>query len=395
MIGMDSGSSGNGSFIKRSLTGAILTMFLMAAFLSLYLPEQYDGDLAEELNELTEGYTSLTGSSPVSEEIWALSGIYTPYGKGADGEESTAWGVTPDGWVYGSRIVISSPSQFQDQQLNSGKEAYTVMYDSDTGLYYYTSFGEDLSPSLKPGDPLDPENGTLYTSVAMDRDHKSDQFFSASTKTETDQGMMYSFSGWRYVWQPLRDYNASNDLNVDRTTTSLSMVWYDYYGTAGLSGQLQLCGSDSGISYITVKEITESFDSTSFSSKFTMVFNGMDMYVYIKLNPYAIQYMGLSPAECFNYGYWTVMVTSPAVTIDNSGFTLQAFSPDRMVEIIFNLLTFSMDGYGLSGTASILCSVFFSVGFYTTLIAICAEHLYLLIILTAFLGVLQGISILT
>lgn len=65
----------------------------------------------------------------------------------------------------------------------------------------------------------------------------------------------------------------------------------------------------------------------------------------------------------------------------------------RLVEIVFNLLTFSMDGYGLSGTAAILCSVFFSVSFYTSLIAICAEHLHLLILMTALVGVLQGIAI--
>ena len=388
------GSSGNGVFIKRSLTGAILTMFLMAAFLSLFLPSYGGESMEEELDSLTQGYYDMTGSSPVSEEVWALSGIYTPYGKDKNGGDSTAWGTTSDGWVYGARIVNYSPSQLDN--LNSGKEDYTVQYDDETGLYYYIQRGADLEDSITAGDPDDPKSGTLYTAVTMDEQHRSSIFFTSGGKQQSEDGTWYNFTGYRYVWQPLRDYKASNDLDVDKTTTSLSMVWYAYPGTdGGLSSQLMLCGSDSGLSYITTKEITESFNSSTFASKLTMIFNGIDMYVHIKLNPYAIQFGGLSPAEAFSYGYWSIMVTSPSVTTDTGGFTLQAFSPDRLAEIVFNLLTFSMDGYGLSGVASTLCSLFFTVGFYTSLIAICLEHVHLLILMTALVGVLQGIAIFT
>lgn len=388
------GSSGNGVFIKRSLTGAILTMFLMAAFLSLFLPSYEGESMEEELDSLTQGYYDMTGSSPVSEEVWALSGIYTPYGKDKDGGESTAWGTTSDGWVYGARVVNYSPSQLDS--LNSGKEGYTVQYDEGTGLYYYIERGADLEDSVTAGTLDDPSSGSLYTAVTMDEQHKSSIFFTSGGKQESEEGTWYNFTGYRYVWQPLRDYKASNDLNVDKTTTSLSMVWYSYPGTdGGLSSQLMLCGSDSGLSYITTKEITESFNSSTFSSRFTMIFNGIDMYVHIKLNPYAIQFGGMSPGEAFANGYWSIMVTSPSVTTDTGGFTLQAFSPDRLVEIVFNLLTFSMDGYGLSGVASTLCSLFFTVGFYTSLIAICLEHVHLLILMTALVGVLQGIAIFT
>lgn len=385
------GSGGNAAFTKAALTFSILTMFLMGSFLAVFLPVDYDGDMADELDTLTEGYVDMTGSRLTSEEIWGLTGIYTPYGKDRDGNDSTAWLTTKDGWVAGARVVSYSPSQYQGTDFNNGAEAYTVTYDSDTGLYYYTEAGSDLS-DIVTGTVSNPEEGSLYTAVAMDKAHQSDMFFTSGGRIDTDKGSYYPFSGWRYVWQPLRDYKAAANLDVDRTTTSLSCVWYDYYGTSGISSQLMLAG-DQGVSYITTKEITESFDSASFSSKFQMKFNGITMNIYIKLNPYAIQFQGKSPAKCFDQGYWSMMVTSPAVATDTSGFTLSSLSPERVLDIVINLLTFDMDKYGLSGVASILCSIFFSVGFYTSLIAICLEKEYLLILL-AILGVVQGIGIL-
>lgn len=380
------GTGGNAAFTKAALTFSLMTMFLMAAFISAFIPEQYDGDMSEEMDSLMEGYSNLTGSTTTSEEIWGLTGIYTPYGKDKDGNDSTAWLTTKDGWLAGSRIVSYSPTQYEG--LNGGEEAYTVTYDADTGLYYYTEAGADLL-DIKLGTVSDPQTGTLYTSVAMDKAHKSDMFFTTGSKVVSEKGTYYPFSGYRYVWQPLRDYKATTEMDVDRTTTSLSCVWYDYYGTSGLSSQLMLAG-DQGVSYITTKEITESFDSASFSSKFELKFNGISMYVYIKINPYALQIQGMSPGEAFNEGYWSMMVTSPAVAMDSSGFTLSSMAPERLLETVWNLFTFDMEKYGISGVAAILCSLFFSMSFYTSIIAIALEKEYL-VILVALLGVVQGL----
>lgn len=387
------GTAGNGPFIKASLTFSLFAMFLMTAFLALYLPAEHSGDLQGELDQLTEGYYDITGSAPASEEVWALTGIYVPYGKGIgeDGQlvDSTAWGTTKDGWIYGARVASYSPSQFDN--LNGGKEDYTVQYDPDTGLYYYVQAGEDLASVT--ASPADPQQGTLYTQVSMDPAYKSDLFFTPGGKVTDERGTYYQYSGYRYSFSPIRDYRASNELAVDRVTTSLSIVWYNYYGTEGLNSQLMLNGSDSGLSYITAQEIVNRFEAASFSSRFTMTFNGIDMYVYIKLNPYALQIQGYSVQECFQNGFWSIMVTSPAISTETSDFSLQAFSPDRLFEIVFNLLTFSMDGYNLSGTAALLCSLFFTVSFYTSLIAIALEHEHLLILLTL-VGIIQAALIL-
>lgn len=380
----------NESFVKSALVFSITSMVLMTAFISIFAPYN-DQDLESSLSQLTEDYYKFTGAEPTSEEVWALSGIYTPYGVDENGEQSTAWGTTPDGWVYGARIQRYEPTQFMD--LYGDKEAYTVMFDADRGLYYYTAAGADLDYKVAEPDPdtgvINPEEGTLYTSVAMDKEHKSDIFFTAGGRQSMENGTFYyQFSGWRYAFQPLRDYKASNDLNVDATTSSLSLIWYNYYGDDGISGQLMLSGSDSGVAYITGPQIVQAFNSASFSSKFAMVFNGIDMNVYIKINPYALQHYTVE--ECYNNGWWSVLITSPSVA-DSDGFTLSAFSPEKAFDVIVSLLTFHGENYGLTGMASSIASLFFTVSMYTSLIAI-GLSVWPVLIFAGVLAVIQGIA---
>ena len=86
------------------------------------------------------------------------------------------------------------------------------------------------------------------------------------------------------------------------------------------------------------------------------------------------------------------MVTSPSITTDTSGFTLSAFSPDRVFDIVIGLLTFETSHFGLTGIAATLCSIFFTVSLYTSLLAIGIENLPVLI-LTGILAVIQSIGI--
>lgn len=382
----------NESFVKGAMTFSILALVLLPAFLGIFFPS-YDGSMEKELEALGNDYYKITGASPTSEEIWGLSGIYTPYGVGPDGEASTAWGTTPDGWVFGSRIYTYAPSQLSD--LNGGKESYTVTYDEDKGLYYYTAKGSDLSSVTvhEPGggEEQDPEKGTLYTSVTMDKTQKSNRFFTTGDKTARENGTFYyEFTGYRYVFQPLRDYKASNDLNVDATTSSLSLIWYSYFKDDGISGQLIISGSDSGIAYITSTQILEAFNAAAYSAKFQMVFNGLNMNVYIQINPYALQHYSVE--ECYAQGFWSVMVTSPSIS-DSSGLTLDSFSPDRIWDAVYHLLTFDLDHYGLGGTAGILASLIFSMSFYTTLIAL-GLSVWPVLIFAGLVAAIQALSIL-
>lgn len=96
----------------------------------------------------------MTGRSATSEEIWGLSGIYTPYGIDEYGKPSTKYGITDDGWIYGARIGNYNPVQYKAKYneqtgeysedpngLDDGKLGYVVTYNGDKGLYYYKWIG--------------------------------------------------------------------------------------------------------------------------------------------------------------------------------------------------------------------------------------------------------------
>ena len=392
------GSYVNEAFVKRSLVFSIFTMILMAGMISIFAQEETTDPTrsayATELDELTANYGSMTGTSATNEEIWGLTGIYTPYGVNRDGQPSTAHLVLDDGWVAGDRIVEYTPAQFNN--LDGDKEKYTVVYDSAKGLYYYKSHGsniEGITDNTYDESGSLTNYGSLYTRVAMGVDHKSDIFFTIGSKQQLDNGTFYyKFSGYRYCFQPLADYYYDKSTPVTHTNTSLSLVWYQYTGDQGIAGQLILSGGDQGVSYLTATQIVQAFNSASFTSKFTMKFNNMDMNVYIHLNEYAISH-GYSVEQCFNLGYWDVMVTSQSTSVTNGGTTglTTDFSPTKLLDTLVSLLTFNLDKYGFEGNAATLASAVFSVSMYTSLIAI-GLSCWPLLIIPAILAVLQALA---
>lgn len=381
----------NESFVKRSLTFSIFTMILLAGMISIFAQEEVtDGTrtaYASELDELTRNYGSMTGKSAANEEIWGLTGIYTPYGVNKYGNPSTTHLNLSDGWVAGDRVTDYDPTQFDSIDGETG-EHYKVVYDATKGLYYYSEAGANLADiTVTSGDTL----GSLYTRVAMDINHKSDIFFTIGTKQQLDNGTFYyKYSGYRYCFQPLADYYYDKATPVTHTTTSLSLVWYQYTADQGIAGQLILSGGDQGVSYLTATQIVQAFNSASFTSKFSMKFNNMDMNIYIHLNEYAISH-GYTVEQCFNAGYWDVMVTSQSVDVSNTNTGLSVdFSVAKLFDTLVALLTFDLEKYGFEGNAATLASSVFSVSMYTSLIAIGLSS-WSVMLLTAIIAVCQFI----
>lgn len=358
----------NEAFTKSALTFSLITMVLMASFVTVFAPAPNVSGMAGELDDLTAAYRGMTGASGTSEEIWGLTGIYTPYGVGADGSPSTARGTTLDGWTFGARVTDYSPVQYQG--LNGDASAYSVAYDRDKGMYYYVQHGSDWL-DISDGTPSTPSDGSTYTRVHMDATQKSDIFFSSGTKTEMDNGTFYyDFTGYRYAFQPLRDYYIERSVSVSHTSTSLSLIWYQYFTDSGLSGQLVLSGSDGGVAYITTQQIMEKINAANNTARFEMAFNGATMHIYIHMDDYAMTH-GYTVGDAYNAGFWDVMVTSPSVTsADSEGVTIGSFDVSNLMDTVVGLLTFDHSKFGLTGTGATLASVVFSISFYTSLIAI-------------------------
>ena len=371
------GSSTDNNFTFGIVILAIAIVFLMPTMISVFVEKDTSEAAApEQLDNVLDGYRRFTGTFPTNESVWALTGIYTPVGVDADGNPSSNYAYTPDHWIYGARKNLYSPSNF------SGNSAYTVQYNE--GFYFYTANTLDGH-----------KQGELYTSVAMDKNQKSDIFFTPSGKRVSGENWFYEYNGFRYSFQPLADflYKDGNG-DVKRTTasnTSLSLIWYDYYGSSGISGQLVLSGSDSGVSYLTSSEIVGAFNSANNLAKFNMVFNGNPMNVYIKIkNEYTAA--GYSVAECFDYGYWEIMVTSNSTDANTYMSTDYSMNIYNIWDTFVDLFTFNMDDYDLSPEMQTVASVTLSVVLYAALLSL-GLTCYPILIFAGILAAIQTFSL--
>lgn len=324
-----------------------------------------DAEQDETIREALDGFNEFSGTKPTKEAVWALKGIYTPYAG------TTAFGYSPDGWLYGSVLQEYSPSQYL-----GGPHGYSVER-TEEGFYRYVS-------DTQNGDHA---AGDLYTSVTMDVAEQSTIFFTENNKHRQGDWFYYDYSGLRYSFGPLADYTAVNrdgeSVPVSVTTTSLSLIWYNWYdqvtegNTTGISGQL-IIGTDRGVAYLDAARIIRGFNQSTSTAKFTLSFNDVDMNIYIRINPYYLAQTG-SIEACYNQGYWELQVTS--MSTDVSAYTGTDFK-FNVTDVFFNalkLFTFNAGDLGINGWVAIVLSLIYSIPLYAGFIAIGLDHYPVLI----------------
>lgn len=370
------GGGGSPEFTFKSLVMVMALFLIIPVAITAFVPSS-GGEYGEAIDDLEDSFRDFTGSSPSKEAVWCLTGIYTPY-------EGGVWGYTPDGWLYGQRIVNYSPSQLETLAWES--QSYTVSRGGD-GVYTYTE-----TPTGQTGVSV----GDTYTNVTFDVEQKSDVFFTTSGKNEVDGMFYYEFSGYRYAFAPLKNYTGvdsdGNAVDIVADETSLSLIWYEYATTSGVAGQLIL-GTDAGLAYITSGQIIDALNASTNTAKFQMEFNGLDVNVYIRINAYALA-QGLSIEEAYNAGLWSVMITSLSTDIDAYTSANSTFNIYQIWDTVVALLSFDLGSYfALEGWMAMLLPAVYMILIYGSLISIGLEHQWVLL-LAGLVAVVQGLSFL-
>ena len=377
---LDSGTTDTG-FVVKIIIFALLLMFLVPLFFSLFIPQVDNGEdtkYAEQIQQLEDEYYLSTGRTvTATTETWALTGIYEPF-------YGSSYGITDDGWIFGARATKYSPAQYTiDQSVSGIKNRYEVEYRD--GLYYYTKVDSTIDKSHNIGD--------LYTAVAMDNDHVSDVFFTPGGKTTTDKGFYYDYTGYRYAFQPLRPYHTYVGgivTEVEPNSTSLSLIWYQYSSMNGIAGQLTISGSDSGLSYLSSTDILREFNQSTYSSTFDLTFNNVAMHLTIRLDPIRIA-EGKSVEECYNQGWWSVIVSSDAIVTSSLNDASYDFNPNNVFDTLIKLLTFRIaEDYDIEGWQGTIASLLVTMPLYACLMALALIYPQSLI-LVAILGAIQAI----
>lgn len=397
------GDGGDSSFAFKTLIFAIVILFAMPMMINVFVPQMSNG---VDQDELLEDYYDFTGSSRgrTEESVWVLTGVYTPY-------EGGSYGYTEDGWIYGSRVDYLRPTQYQDTNRQ-----FDVIRDDKNGIYRYASDSADYQPD-ETITTLDGQTkvinkatghkeGDYYTSVVFDTEYKSDIFFSTSLKygqngerydnnsSNGKEPFYYEYTGYRYAFQPTADqFTVDADgkkMEITATTSSLSLIWYSYYRSDGLSGQLVISG-DLGVSYLTSDQIIRAFDSTTSTARFEMTFNGgVKMGIYIKIDSYELA-NGKNVEDCYNQGYWSVMVTSLSTSFDaysGTDFTLNIFN---IFDTIIKLMSFDYTSFNMSPMMGLICSFVIVIPLYAGLIAL-ALGSWQAMAVVGIMGVIQSIA---
>ena len=393
------GGGGDTEFTYKKIVWALLIISILPLMINLMVnPVDTEDKWAEEYSSITQQYYESAGVPPsASMEVWALRGIYTPYTSGP-------YGYTDDGWLHGGVVTTNTPGQYDGQAWTS--EQFSVA-QADNGLWYYTS-----APSSRQDIVVaqwdatnqkitSTEGATVYTAVTMDNAHKSDTFFTASDRVQIGSHYYYGYTGYRYSFSPLHSYQSTNadgkTLDVSSTSSSLSLIWYQYNSLSGIAGQLSISGTDGGVSYLTSQDIVKRYEGVNFTATFDMQFAQMPMHLQIRLNPAAIA-AGLNVQQCWDGGYWSVLVYGDRDIEDYVGGVFGGtsdFSLENMFEVFTDLFGFRLaDHYDIDGWVGILASLVFSLAFYAVLLSIAVANPYMWGII-AIVGVLQGLVGLT
>lgn len=375
---------GYGLILISAVFLAVFTLCITFAYPAIDATEDHTADA------INRQYLEFTGSKPASESVWCLTGIYTAYGSDKDGNAYTGYGTTPDGWLYGQRIINYTPSQY-----STDPDSYSASWTDDGhgGHFYYTSTSTTNNQHTA---------GDLYGYVVMDVNKKSNIFFSSSGKVESGDNFYYQFSGgaYRYAFQPTNEYVTKdadgNTITVVPNQSSLSLIWYDFYagsgvGGGGIAGQLIISYEDKNVAYLTDAQILSAFNSDTSTSKFTMTFaGGVEMNIFIRLDPSKLA-SGLTVAECYNLGYWSIMVSSTSVDTDSVLSSDYEFNPYQVFQTMIHLLTFNTADYGLTGMAGALATLLIVIPFAVGIMVIGLNN-YIVLILAGLYAVLNAWS---
>lgn len=369
-------ATGDSAFTYKAIMFGIAVLLLMPMMIGIFAPANM-GDVDQD--ELLSGYEDVTGqtASPKT-SVWVLTGIYLPF-------SGTVAGHTEDNWLHGGEIKSYSPHQY----LSTPQE-YTVTKGTD-GVFRYAVDSNDYDEARGLGHA----KGDLYTRVNFDDTQKSSIFFSEAGRSERDGFFYYSYDGYRLAFQPVAGYTALTQdgerVHVIPTTTSLSLIWYQYYTQSGISGNLVLSGNQSGISYLNSAMIVSAFNHNTSSAYFDMVFNGITMGIIITIDPIYLA-NGYTVEECYNAGWWSIMVTSQSA--DSSAYTGTDFAmnPMKLLDIMWDLFTFDFDKYNMSPWLGMICSIFFALPLYAMLLTIMLDKGAKLYIAMGVMLAVQGIS---
>lgn len=329
MLGlMSSNSGGDNSYVGAAVMIAAYTI-IITLLLSILLPPSAAAEYSfEEVYEERAELASFTGESMTGNTPWKLDAVYTPW------EVGQPYNISDSGWLYGEKIAPYT----LDGTTYTGETLIRLDPDQKSArpLYNETEY-RTITVSIQDFD------NPIYTWGALVL--KVFSFGSIDLLTPSQMQAEYpvwDFTGYRYEFHPMLPLRSGEE-SVDG---ELSIVWYKLgSGAEGIDGGLVIYGSDNVLlaSYSSVDIIADYNLSSSYSTKYTLDFDGTPVDLNIRFDPEVAAGI-MSPEEAWTQGKWTLAVSSVSAGqfIDLANSNSYTTSVGNMVETFYNIFTFKI-----------------------------------------------------
>lgn len=314
---------------------AIVISLMVTMMIPVVAPSYEQSYSYEDVYNQKAAVQAFTGESMTNQSPWVLQGVYTPY------IEGLPYGVSEEGWLYGTAITDKSGYQ-----------------------YIGETSGIKLDPDQKSNVPLIQE--ASEQSVVTDRmkwyyktpfSDSPNFFFMFSTllgfkpqlyEVETKNFPTWSYSGYRYEFDPMLMINTQGDEQkiITADDAKLSIVWYETYGQEGISGGLVLYSQKTRgiVANYTANEIIANYNvNSSFSSKYLMDFDGTKIYLHVKFDTDVLT-GDVNLSQAWTDGRWSLAftATSAGSLMDIKNSNNLSTSIGNILETYIDIFTFSL-----------------------------------------------------
>ena len=324
-------NEGNDQLLVRiAVFGVTFSIFATLALAVLVLDGgDYDYDT---IHGYRDDLIEFSGESMINQNPWVLTHVYTPW-ELSDGV--SAEHLDADNWLYGEEITSEDYDGGIGESANirlSAEHKSSAPITIGSGEYEYT-YADGYTWWADPDNPF----SVITRPIG--------EFFGGDVNTySTITATEFSFTGWRYVFDPTLPFAVSEGESTSSKDGSLSVVWYSYNGQEGLSGGLQVYGGDVLLSTYTATDIIAGYNNTSaYATTYEFNFNGTILTLSIRFDADVIE-NGTPLMEAFTAGKWTMAISSVSAGnfFDVKESASFAHTAGNMVDTFVDIYTFDL-----------------------------------------------------
>lgn len=321
------GVGDDATLIKVAVFG--IAMSIMATcMIAWYIngSSEYDYD---EINAYKSQLVEYTGGQLVNDTPWVLDGVFTPFRPNditdpADIQNHIEYDNGRGGWLYGEKITtypdLNKATDIHLDKTQKSNQLLTVgtpvNWQYANGKEWWAGgndFGIDLSGV-----------GRFFVN-AFTNDDTTYYGYKINSGTANN----WNYQGYRYCFNPVLPFANETSSKDGR----LSLVWYDIQDDTGLSGALEVYGSNNEeqilLGRYSAYDIIQAFQSSQgYVQVFDFNFEGTHLHLTIRFDPTVFNdYVTL--LDAWNDGAWSLSISSASAgnffdVDDSNAFTSTA-----------------------------------------------------------------------